>query len=69
MPPALPLNTSNGANAAQGFAGPHSGLRTGDFSAASDNDPTAVASLAVIGSTTTYGLGGPVPLEYLQQIP
>ncbi len=45
---------------------PHTGkvwlarLRTmapGIVSAASDNDPTTVASLAVIGSTTTYGLG------------
>jgi hypothetical protein len=45
------------------------GLRTGILSAASDNDPTAVASLAVVGSTTTYGLGGPVLLEYLKQIP
>ena len=29
----------------------------GIISAASDNDPTTVASLAVIGSTTVYGLG------------
>lgn len=33
------------------------GSGAGIVSAASDNDPTTVASLAVIGSTTTYGLG------------
>ncbi|HZZ64922.1 MAG TPA: hypothetical protein VFE17_05455, partial [Candidatus Baltobacteraceae bacterium] len=32
-------------------------LAPGIISSASDNDPTTVASLAVIGSTTTYLLG------------
>ena len=38
-------------------ASPWRALGPGIISGASDNDPTTVASLAVIGSTTIYGLG------------
>lgn len=57
MPTALPLNKSNGQTRLKALLARVRGSGAGIVSAASDNDPTTVASLAVIGSTTTYGLG------------